>query len=369
MAKGQSNPLPFNPDSLPRETLRHYISATDEDIKVMLETVGVKKLSDLYSHIPEDNLFSNQPDLPDELLYAELKDRLEELSSENNILESYIGDGLPDYEVTPVVGPVCEIRNLTTAYTPYQPERSQGTLMTHWIYQCLMSQITGFEAINSSLYDRSTAIFEAMCASVRLSRKADTVLITEGIYPGDREVIETLLSGTEIQVEWIPLDPISGTTDLQLAKEAVERIGPALAGVIFPQINTLGLLEDVDALARYSLQQAMPGIMTRATARAVVKYNTQHSAGESGSLAGLLMTVTNLVTERADTRSWTTLPQEIQLQRINLPAGEHQLRIQMLNTAGRMVDVINEKVLIKAGQISFVIKHWNAPVVVMKKMH
>ena len=127
-------------------------------------------------------------------------------------------------------------------------------------------------------------------------------------------------------------------------------------------------VEDIDALARYSLQQAMPGIMARATARAVVKYNTQHSAGESGSLAGLLMTVTNLVTERADTRSWTTLPQEIQLQRINLSAGEHQLRIQMLNTAGRVLDVINEKVLIKAGQTSFVIKHWNAPIS-LKKMH
>ncbi len=120
-------------------------------------------------------------------------------------------------------------------------------------------------------------------------------------------------------------------------------------------------VEDVDMLARYSLQRAMPGIMARATARAVVKYNTQHSAGESSSLAGLLMTVTNLMTERADTRSWSTLPQEIQLQRILLPVGEYQLIIQMLNTAGRVVDVIEEKVMIKPKQTSFVIKHWNAP--------
>ena len=126
-------------------------------------------------------------------------------------------------------------------------------------------------------------------------------------------------------------------------------------------------VEDVDMLARYSLQQAMPGIMARATARAVVKYNTQHTANESSSIAGLLMTVTNLVTERADTRSWTTLPQEIQLQRIYLPVGEHQITIQMLNTAGRAVDVIEEKVLIKAEQISFVIKHWVVPIS-LKKM-
>lgn len=122
-------------------------------------------------------------------------------------------------------------------------------------------------------------------------------------------------------------------------------------------------VEDVDKLARYSLEQAMPGIMARATARAVIKYNTQHNAEQKDSFAGLLMTVTNLITERADTRSWTTLPEEIQLQKISLPAGEHQVKIQMLNAAGRAVDVMDQKVTIKPGQTSFVIKHWNAPIV------
>jgi len=124
----------------------------------------------------------------------------------------------------------------------------------------------------------------------------------------------------------------------------------------------LETVEDIDALARYSLEQAMAGIMARATARAVVKYNTQHTANENSSIAGLLMTVTNLITERADTRSWTTLPQEIQLQRIVLPVGEHQIRIQMTNAAGRIVDVMEETVVIKPKKSSFVIKHWNTPV-------
>ncbi|MBE9561104.1 MAG: hypothetical protein IMF15_09970 [Proteobacteria bacterium] len=126
--------------------------------------------------------------------------------------------------------------------------------------------------------------------------------------------------------------------------------------------NTLETVEDIDALARYSLEQAMPGIMARATARAVIKYNTQHTANENSSIAGLLMTITNLVTERADTRSWTTLPQEIQLQRVLLPVGEHQLQIELVNAAGRIVDAIEEKVVIKPKQSSFVIKHWNTPV-------
>ena len=126
--------------------------------------------------------------------------------------------------------------------------------------------------------------------------------------------------------------------------------------------RTMETVEDIDALARYSLEQDMPGIMLRATARAVIKYNTQQTASDQGSIAGLLMTVTNIVTERADTRSWTTLPQEIQLQRALLPIGEHQVQIELLNAAGRVVDVIDEKVVIKPEQTSFVIKHWNTPV-------
>lgn len=122
-------------------------------------------------------------------------------------------------------------------------------------------------------------------------------------------------------------------------------------------------VEDIDVLARHSLEGAMPGIMARATARAVVKYNTQHTAQDNSALAGLFMTVTNLITERADTRSWTTLPQEIQLQRILLPVGEHQVAIQMLNAAGLPVDVIEETVTIKPKQTTFLIKHWNAPLV------
>ena len=131
----------------------------------------------------------------------------------------------------------------------------------------------------------------------------------------------------------------------------------------------LETVEDVDALARYSLEQAMPGIMARATARAVIKYNSQKTADDNGSIAGLLMTITNIVTERADTRSWTTLPQEIQLQRMTLPVGEHQLRIEFLSATGSVVDSIEEKVVIKPEQFSFVIKHWNTPVPKLKTVN
>ncbi len=248
-SSSQPSPLPYDPAAHPRELKRHYISASEADIAAMLEAVGAARLEDLFAHIPDDCRFAAPPALPEELSYADVQARLRELAGRNRIRESYLGDGLPHYEVMPVVEPICAIRNLTTAYTPYQPERSQGTLISHWIYQCLMSRLTGFEAINSSLYDRATAIFEAMAAAVRLSRTGDTIVLADGLYPGDREVVETLIQGTGMRAVWVPLDPRTGRTEPETVREHLAAEGGRLAGLVFPQINSLGLLEDVDALA------------------------------------------------------------------------------------------------------------------------
>lgn len=232
-----------------RETARHYIPASEADIRSMLEAIDVKNFKDLYAHIPSENFFDGLPETPEELDYEAAQLHLESLSEKNQNLLSFLGDGLLDFQQHPVVEYVAGIRNLTTAYTPYQPERSQGTLLTHWIYQCLMTQLTGFEAVNSSLYDRSTALFEAICTAIRLKRNANTALIAEAIYPGDREVLETLIADTDIKLEWAPLNPQDGRTCLNTLLEKAAAIGEDLAAIAIPQVNSLGLLEDVDALA------------------------------------------------------------------------------------------------------------------------
>ena len=244
-------PLPYNPATLPRELKRHYISATNEDIAAMLDKLGLKNLDQLFSHIPPDVLFNEDFNLPEELSYDALQERLDSLALKNNPCESFIGDGLPDYEVHEIVSFVAGIRNLTTAYTPYQPERSQGTLMSLWIYQCLMTMLTGFEAINSSLYDRSTAIYEAICTAIRIKKNADTVIVSEGIYLGDLDVIETLVSDTPTKIIKIPLDPKSGRIDMDATAAVAAELDARLAAFVFPQVNSLGILEDVDALADF----------------------------------------------------------------------------------------------------------------------
>lgn len=121
-------------------------------------------------------------------------------------------------------------------------------------------------------------------------------------------------------------------------------------------------VENIDSLARRALDEDMPLVMSRAIARAVVKYQSQKSAQEQSALAGFLLTVTNLATERADTRSWTTLPQEIQMARVILPVGQQDVSIDIVNAAGRVIDSINASVNIKSRQHSFLTRHWIAPV-------
>lgn len=124
----------------------------------------------------------------------------------------------------------------------------------------------------------------------------------------------------------------------------------------------LETVENIDALARNALDDEMPAITARAIARAVVKHKTQKEAEDrGGALAGFLMTITNIATEHGDTRSWTTLPQEIQVARIVLPKGPQNVQIQMINGAGVAVDVIDKVVDIKSGKLSFVAEHWVSP--------
>ncbi len=241
--------LPYNPEALPRELARHYITATDAELEAMLAATGSSELDDLYSHIPPEYRFSAKPDLPEELSYKELQKSMEAMSRRNSIRPSFVGDGLHAYTVPPIVPFVSNIRNLATAYTPYQPERSQGTLITHWIYQCAMTRITGFDAINSSLYDRATAIFEAACTAIRLSRKADTVVLAETLFPSDLEVVKTLAADTEVKIRTVPLALSTGRIDATALDALMLEIGPErLAGVVFPQVNHLGLLENVHDL-------------------------------------------------------------------------------------------------------------------------
>ena len=193
--------LPYSPDLLKRELKKYYISSSQDDINKMLEVINKTNLEELYSHLESNFKFSgqklNELNSLEELSYEELPDYFQKISLKNNIKTSFIGDALKNYSVPDIVPYVCGLRGLTTAYTPYQPERSQGTLWSLWFFSNLLSRLTGFEAINASLYDRSTGLFEAMTTAKKISKlKTSVFLVSEAINPRDLEVLKTLTSET-----------------------------------------------------------------------------------------------------------------------------------------------------------------------------
>lgn len=252
--------LGYEPSELPRELKRHYISATETELRAMLGAIGKIEFSDLYSHVPESVRMQSELAIPRELGYEDLQQCLFEISRRNRRAVSFLGDGLPQFRVQSIVPHVLGLRRLTTAYTPYQPERSQGTLATHWIYQSALAAISGFEAVNASFYDRSTALFEAMKCAQRLVRDSDTVIVAGSLYPGDIEVLHTHASGTDLRIEVIGVDANTGRIDVNAVRNAAAAIGDRLAAIVFPQTNCLGNLEDVDALADLARERKVRSI-------------------------------------------------------------------------------------------------------------
>ena len=237
--------LPYNLESLPREQKKFYISATETDIEQMLGEIGCDSLNQLYDYIPDEVKFDKELDLPTALEYDELKEHLENVAAKNKNYLHFSAHALPVYQI-PSLFKSLNLRRLATSYTPYQPERSQGTLITQWIYQCCLAQITGFEAINSSLYDRATAIYEGICCAHRIQNKKNTALIFDSLYQKDKEVLVTLSKHTNINLKFIPsMEKITGRINLHYFANLLEE---DTFCVVYPQVNTAGVIEKVDAI-------------------------------------------------------------------------------------------------------------------------
>lgn len=243
-------PLPYNANALPRERARHYIPATDQEVRDMCAAVGVSDLDDLFHHIPPDCRIVPPLTLPEELPYEALYEHMVAQSGKNRLPDvSFVGDALPHYAVHDLVPFVAGLRELLTAYTPYQPERSQGTLMTQWLYQSSLVALTEFEAINASQYDRASALVEALHTAARFARhRRRHFLLAGSLFPQDVEVVRTLLQDTPLTFDVVPIDAVRGTVSLAALEDQAAACGDQLAGIVFPQAGSLGCLEDVDRL-------------------------------------------------------------------------------------------------------------------------
>ena len=212
-----------------------YFPHTDEDIRVMLERVGLGSLDDLYSDVPPAFLYKGDYDLPSALSEQQVRDFFEALGAKNTKLKVLAGQGAYDHYVPSVIPYITSRSEFLTAYTPYQCEISQGTLRYIFEFQSMICRLTGLDVSNASMYDGPTAAAEALRMSVACTRKRNKVIVSTRLLENVLKVIRTYLKYPDIEAVY---------TD-----DVLSALGPDVAGVIVPSIGRHGIIQDHSGLA------------------------------------------------------------------------------------------------------------------------
>jgi glycine dehydrogenase subunit 1 len=222
-----------------------YLSLTDADREAMLEVVGVDSVEELFRDIPPAVRFERELDLDAPLTEQELTAHLEALAARNvdtTRETSFLGAGIYDHYVPAVVDAVLQRGELLTAYTPYQPEMSQGVLQAIFEYQTAICELTGMDVSNASGYDGTTVAADACYIAKHTTGRAK-VAITEATNPQVRQVVKTYAPGFGLEVVEVPHR--GGTTD----PDELRAAAADAACVIFQQPNFFGCLEPARELA------------------------------------------------------------------------------------------------------------------------
>jgi glycine dehydrogenase subunit 1 len=229
-----------------------YGPHTPADRARMLAALGIASVDELFADIPAE-LRSSPLDLPPgepELILAE---RLQRLASRNRVdLASFLGAGVYRHYTPAAVDQLLLRSEWYTAYTPYQPEVSQGTLQSIYEYESLIAELMAMDVVSASHYDGAAATAEAALMTCRATRR-ERVLIGRGIHRHYRETVRTYLDGGELDLDEIPLHadgPAAGTTDLAALERLLSDPGRPVAGVVVAQPNVLGLLEEMGQIGR-----------------------------------------------------------------------------------------------------------------------
>ncbi len=222
-----------------------YLSLTDADREEMLAAIGVASLDELFEQIPPGVRLGRELDVPPALGESELVHHIEELAARNvhtGAELSFLGAGIYDHYVPAVADVVLSRGEFLTAYTPYQPEMSQGVLQAIFEYQTVVCELTGMDVSNASGYDGTTVAADA-CFMARHVTDRKKVVLAESLNPQVRQVVKTYAPGFGLEVVEVPAR--RGITDPEELAAAAEDA----AAVIFQQPNFLGCLENAPDLA------------------------------------------------------------------------------------------------------------------------
>jgi glycine dehydrogenase subunit 1 len=257
----------------------------------MLLSLGMESVDELFADIPKA-LRSSPLRLDPPESEQVLMGRLAGLAARNRVdLASFLGAGAYRHFSPPLVDQMLLRGEWYTAYTPYQPEVSQGTLQSIYEYESLIAELTGLDVVSASHYDGAAATAEAALMTCRATGR-DRVLVSRAVHPHYREVLATYFHGAGLDIEDVPLvadGPSAGTTDLAHLEQALADAGQPVAGVVLPQPSFYGLLEPMADAARLThaagaLFVAVVEPVSLAVLAPPAAYGADIAAGEGQSL-------------------------------------------------------------------------------------
>src|SRR5215216_1848202 len=212
----------------------------------MLEAIGLRSAEDLFDSIPQDLRLQRPLNTPAALSEIELLDSFEQMAVRNTAAPriSFMGGGAYSHYIPTIVDHIISRSEFFTAYTPYQPEISQGTLQTIFEFQTLVCQLTGMEVANASMYDGSTALAEAVLMAERVTKRSK-VVASSAAHPEYLEVVRTYVQHAGIHLELAQFDEQTGQSWQSLAKA----VDDSTAALVVQSPNFFGCIEDLAALA------------------------------------------------------------------------------------------------------------------------
>lgn len=227
-----------------------FIPNTPEDREEMLRELGVSSFKELLKDIPEELFLKGEIKLPSALSEEEVRELIVDLSKKNKVLKIFAGGGAYDHYVPAVVDYIVSRPEFYTAYTPYQAEVSQGTLQAIYEFQTMISNLTGLDVTNASMYDGASAAAEAILMAIRI-KKRGKILISSALNPEYKKVIETYLDGIDAEIIYIGYDENTGMTKVSELSKMLE----GSAALLIQHPNYFGVLEEMENIGKLAREK------------------------------------------------------------------------------------------------------------------
>jgi glycine dehydrogenase subunit 1 len=230
-----------------------FLPHTDDDIRAMLGVVGVSDVAELFADVPVDLRARATLQLAPGVSEPEVRARLEELAARNTAAQQrcFLGAGAYPHFVPAVVDQILQRAEFYSAYTPYQPEVSQGTLQVIFEFQSLVAMLLGMEVANASMYDGASATAEAVLMALRIHPKRPRIILSRALHPQYREVVRTYTTGAgNIELIEAPIG-VDGRTDREWLAAALNE---QTAAVVVGYPNFFGVVEDLAAIGALARQ-------------------------------------------------------------------------------------------------------------------